>query len=103
MFLIIRTHTFSIGVTIRYLLIGVSLCLLACLQIADAVSNFYQICENMVRIHCSSIACVVAGVFAVFPFMLSIMMDWIGSGALLLKLSSNRLPPCFEFISLPDL
>ena len=103
MFLIIRTHIFFIGVTIRYLLIGVSLCLLACLQIADDVSNFYQICENMVRIHCSSIACVVAGVFAVFPVMLSIMMDWIGSVAVLPKLSSNLLPPCFEFISLPDL
>ena len=89
--------------TIRHLLIGVTTCLLACLQIADAVSNFYQICENMVRIHRSSIACVVAGVFAVFPFMLSIMMDWIGSVAVLLKLSSNRLPPYFEFISLPAL
>ena len=103
MFLIIRTHTSFIGVTIRYLFIGVSTCLLACLQIADAVSNPYQICGNMIRIHRSSIAGVVAGVFAVFPFMLSIMMDWIGSVAVLLKLSSNRLPSYFEFISLPAL
>ena len=69
-------------------------------HVADAVSHPYQICGNMIRRHRSSVAGVVAGVFVVFTCMLSIMMDWIGSVAVLLKLSANRLPPygvCVRF------